>query len=155
MGASGGVQEDRQERYVKKNYKVTVHVSASSQKTSRQKGLEEQIYFQLVPVYITGNNGKTICTIALQDSASEITVIRNSLAKEIGLKGQEKTLTIRTLNSDMTQSAKMVSFRVKSAQDVDAEPVYVKQAWLVNHESFQCPPQHIRPDINPSADHRN
>ena len=54
----------------------------------------------ILPVLVTGRNGKTSKTYAFLDSGSSATFITNALAEKLKLKGEETSLTITTVEQD-------------------------------------------------------
>ena len=73
--------------------------------TCEGKTGQRKLYFQLVPVYVCAN-GRSVPTVAMLDSASQLTAIHQSLANELGLKGQQKDLNINTMNSSAVMDAR-------------------------------------------------
>ena len=88
-----------------------------------------QVCFQVLPVVVTGHNGRHIVTHALLDSASDVTLIDESLALDLGLKGVRRNLTVSTMNSVVTVPSSRVSFGVRAADDPGAPVVGVLDAW--------------------------
>ncbi|XP_043217561.1 uncharacterized protein LOC122379413 [Amphibalanus amphitrite] len=54
----------------------------------------------ILPVLVTGRNGKTSKTYAFLDSGSSATFITNALAEKLKLKGEETSLAITTVEQD-------------------------------------------------------
>ncbi|XP_064637875.1 uncharacterized protein LOC135494055 [Lineus longissimus] len=100
-------------------------------------------YFQLVRVNVSGRNGRCIPTVTMLDSASEITVIHQQLAQDLGLKGKTKELTIKTLNAESSSKSQTVSFTMRAAGEESAQVLNVSDAWTVDIDAFKCPPQQI------------
>ena len=98
-----------------------------------------QIYFQVLPVTVQGNNGRKVSTFALLDSGSDITMISSDLADDIGLGGQHETLKINTVNSSSFISSKRVSLSVRPLHEPDAPSIWIKEAWT-KLGVFKCPP---------------
>ncbi|XP_064622140.1 uncharacterized protein LOC135484496 [Lineus longissimus] len=103
-------------------------------------------FFQLARVYALGNNGRWIPTVAFLDSASEITIIDKSLAKDLGLKGKSKQLTVKTLNAETTEMSQTVTMQLKPVNDPDGNSIRVEEAWVVGDSHFQCPSQRVSAD---------
>ncbi|KAK6186774.1 hypothetical protein SNE40_006050 [Patella caerulea] len=101
----------------------------------------KKVYFQLVEIIISGSNSRHIKTYGLLDSASEVTLIHDCLAMELGLKGPISNLNIQTLNKESTRISKKVSFSIRSANDMDSKNLYISEAWTVDSEAFHCPTQ--------------
>ncbi|XP_064642896.1 uncharacterized protein LOC135497105 [Lineus longissimus] len=124
---------------------VNTTILTSSKGDWRDRGRDLQTCFPLVPV-IVSKNGITVRTVALLDSASEITVIQSSLAEQLNLKGRSVPLTLKTLGPDVTKTSRIVSFQVKSVDDPDAKPLSVVDARILDIASFETPPQKIQPE---------
>ena len=114
--------------------------------TSKRKSNQNTAYLQIVSVSVHGKNGCIISTYALLDSASEISMIHEDLAKDLGLKEHSKTLIMNTVNAESTHKSQVVSVKVSSTNDLDAEPMYIKEVWTVNSESFSNVQQNIHTD---------
>ncbi|XP_064646267.1 uncharacterized protein LOC135499453 [Lineus longissimus] len=97
-------------------------------------------YFQLLPVYVYAN-GRSLPTVALLDSASQITIIRSSLARELGLKGKARDLTINTVEGSAVRRSRSVSFQLKSQDLAVNSTLYVSEAQSMDLPSFQCATQ--------------
>jgi hypothetical protein len=97
----------------------------------------------LVGVFVCGSNGRWIPTVALLDSASAITMLHQSIARDLGLQGKSRELTIQTMNAESTVASQVVSFKLKSAERTDLECLQVNNAWTVRANAFQCPSQRI------------
>ncbi|XP_064643076.1 uncharacterized protein LOC135497244 [Lineus longissimus] len=119
-------------------------MSASINIASNDKQVKStRAHFQLVKVYACGNNGRWVPTVALMDSASEITVIRQSLARDLGLRGKTRQLKITTMNAESTTPSQVVSLKLRSAEGMDSPVIHINDAWTVESDAFQCPPQRI------------
>ena len=70
-------------------------------------------------------------------------MIHEDLAKDLGLKAHSKTLI---MNAESTHKSQVVSVKVSSKTDLDAEPMYIKEVWTVNSESFSNVQQNIHID---------
>ncbi|XP_055957967.1 uncharacterized protein LOC126823725 isoform X1 [Patella vulgata] len=105
-----------------------------------------QVCFQIVKVCILGKNCSTIETFALQDTASEITLVEKPLAQRLGITGRPKLLTIQTISGKTTHNSSLVSFSVQSATDSNAEIINIPEAWIVPTGTFHCPPQVLLPE---------
>ena len=119
--------------------------SASATSNKINSTNDSRAFFQLVPVVTYGPNGRLINTVALLDSASDVTLIHDSLAKELGLKGSPHTLTVQTLTSISKRVSRKVSFSVKSSCDINAKCVNVREAFTVDKDAFNCPTQNVSP----------
>jgi hypothetical protein len=120
-------------------------VKIASVNIAFENGLAQSMrgYFQLVRVFACGSNGRWIPTVALLDSASEITMLHQSLARDLGLQGKSRELTIQTMNAESTVASQVVSFKLKSAERTDLECLQVNNAWTLRANAFQCPSQRI------------
>ncbi|XP_074641172.1 uncharacterized protein LOC141898924 [Tubulanus polymorphus] len=97
------------------------------------------VFFQVLPVTVQGNNGRRIATHALLDSGSDVTLIHEDLADELGLPGEKQLLTISTLNSSVARQSRCVTFTVRG-NDPDSKVVNISRAWTT-HNNINCPPQ--------------
>ncbi|XP_064639799.1 uncharacterized protein LOC135495265 [Lineus longissimus] len=104
--------------------------------------------FQLVPVYVY-KNGRSLPTIAMLDSASQLTIIHQSLAKDLGLKGRQGELKINTMNSSALMDSQVVSFSIKPQNPSHGSCMHINGAYALNVKSFQCTTQ----TCSPSWDH--
>ena len=98
-----------------------------------------KVCFQILPVIVNGDNGRSIKTYAMLDSASDITMINDELAQDLGLKGKPETLKLHTLSSPVSLSSKKVGFHVQSYHNPNAKPLRINEAWT-RQGSFKCPP---------------
>ena len=114
--------------------------------STRQGVLSDKTYFQLVSILTYGRNGRIIPTFALLDSASEISIIHEQLAKDLGLKGSQRNLTLKTLNSETNQMSHVVSLRVRSRDELDAKYLHIAEAWSVESSAFNGISQHVLPE---------
>ncbi|XP_013406078.1 uncharacterized protein LOC106170651 [Lingula anatina] len=103
---------------------------------------DHKAFFQLLPVHVM-SNGRTIETEALLDSASQMTIIKESLAFDLGLNGETCALTVNTLNSSSHVKSKNVSFLVKSES---APPLNIRNAKTLPVNKFQCSEQRLNPE---------
>ena len=108
-----------------------------------------RVYLQMIPVRISGPSGHIMSTYALLDSASEISLIHEDLADDLGLTGPKKTLSIRTLTSEMSSPSRRVSLSLRP-DDVDGHSVHIKEAWTTK-AMFRCNEQCV--GENESAEH--
>ncbi|XP_074659583.1 uncharacterized protein LOC141912256 [Tubulanus polymorphus] len=97
------------------------------------------VYFQVLPIVVQGANGRRISTYGLLDSGSDVTLIREDLAIDLGLSGKKQVLTINTLHSSDAQLSRRVSFTVRS-NDPLSEIIHVSQAWTTSG-NISCPLQ--------------
>ena len=108
-------------------------------------GKGRKVFFQIIPVLLSGQNGRVIKTYALLDTASEVTLIHDDLARDLGLKGMQKKLTIKTISSKTTVSSNIVSVTLKGTEHL-AEPVHIAEVWTTK-DKFPCPGQHINRSV--------
>ena len=88
-----------------------------------------QVYFQVLPVITHGSNGRRIKTFALLDSASDITLISEDLAKNLGLNGHDETLTLNTLSSPISVASRRVSLSITGDNLFSTQSLRIKEAW--------------------------
>ena len=82
----------------------------------------------LIPVTVIGPLGKrTVC--GLLDSGSDATLIRKSLASELGLIGTPSTITISTVSGKASAATELVNFEIEPHFPVD--DVIQAKAWTV------------------------
>ena len=86
-----------------------------------------------------GRNGRKILTFALLDSCSDVTLVSEDLAKDLGLRGQQQKLTLNTLSSPTSLMSSCVSLSVYAHGDPEASPLFIKDAWT-RPGTFKCPP---------------
>ena len=103
-------------------------------------------YFQLVSVYAKGDNGVIVPTVAILDSGSQLTLIQESLAKDLGLNGEKRPLTIQTMNSEQTRESRCVSLKVVSNNPAIKKSLNIDRAWTVDKDSIQCGAQNLMPE---------
>jgi hypothetical protein len=100
------------------------------------------VFFQVLPVSVSAPNGHCINTFALLDSSSDISLVTDDLAGELGLTGRQERLSVNTLSSPASFNSTCVSFTVKACDDQYAEPLLIKEAWTKDG-SFNCHPFHF------------
>ena len=81
-------------------------------------------------------------TFALLDTASDISLISSQLARDLGLKGTVKSLTINTMNSACTQRSMCVSLSVHAVGNPDLPPLFMNEVFT-RDGSFNCAPQQV------------
>ena len=114
--------------------------------TGRRSG-DEGVFLQIIPVVAYGMNGHAVQTFALLDSASEVSLVENNLAIDLGLKGKKKTLKMKTLNSETVHDSRVVSFTVKGINDSDSEKIHINNAWTVSAGTFGGVSQTVQADM--------
>ena len=92
-------------------------------------------------------NGHAVQTFALLDCASEVSLVENNLAIDLGLKGKKKTLKMKTLNSETVHDSRVVSFTVKGINDSDSEKIHIHNAWTVSAGTFGGVSQTVQADM--------
>ncbi|XP_064631624.1 uncharacterized protein LOC135489923 [Lineus longissimus] len=105
-------------------------------------------HFQLVPVFVS-TNGRSLPTVAMLDSASQLTIIHQSLAKELCLKGEKQDLTINTMNSTAVMNSQLVSFKIKSqnlGNTKSSASMHINGAYALDIRAFQCTTQMCCPE---------
>ena len=73
----------------------------------------------VIPVKLRhGDSGKTLKTYALLDSCSQGAFILERLPKRFGIKGRRTSITIKTLNGEVTNKSSLISgMKVASSRD--------------------------------------
>ena len=142
----------RQSDCNKKHHTTLHNISNKEVKINVTKGASNKtkVYFQIVPVQVQGQNGTVIKTYALLDNASEVTLIKEDLPKELSLKGSQKMLSVKTLIAESSALSHQVAVTLRSCSNLDTESLHIPELWTVNTE-FQCPAQHI--GENENCDH--
>ncbi len=100
-------------------------------------------YFQLVEVFASGSNGRTIRTVAILDSGSQVTLLHELQAQELGLKGEKRALVVKTMASEVTKDSRLVSLKIKSQDPSLSDTVHIHRAWTVDGDTFKCPSQRL------------
>ena len=128
------------------NHHTLLHQPRASTKQTRiyhsQEG--EHAQFQLVPVSITGQNGNIVHTVAMLDTGSDVSLVHKNLVDELGLKGRNRHLVIKTVNSLASHLSRVVSLSVRTLHDPDSKTLHIKQAWAVDSSAFHGPSQVLR-----------
>jgi hypothetical protein len=114
---------------------------ASNEHQVNNVQVKSAVYFQVLPVTVFGKNGRCLDTFALLDSASDVTFVNDQLAKDLGLKGIQKTLTINSVGSSVKLPSMCVSLSVKASKDIEAVPLWIQEAWT-KQGMFSCPAFH-------------
>ena len=142
----------RQSDCNKKHHTTLHNISNEEVKINVTKGAsnKDKVYFQIVPVQVQGQNGTVIKTYALLDNASEVTLIKEDLAEELGLKGSQKMLSVKTLIAESSALSRQVAVTLRSCSNLNTKSLHIPELWTVNTE-FQCPAQHI--GENENCDH--
>ena len=106
----------------------------------------EVIIMCVVPVKLRhGDSGKTLKTYALLDSCSQGTFILERLPKRFGIKGRRTSITIKTLNGEVTNKSSVISgMKVASSRDssedwLELPDTYTKKYLPVGKEDVATP----------------
>ena len=106
----------------------------------------EVISMCVVPVKLRhGDSGKTLKTYALLDSCSQGTFILERLPKRFGIKGRRTSITIKTLNGEVTNKSSVISgMKVASSRDsskdwLELPDTYTKKYLPVGKEDVATP----------------
>ena len=104
-----------------------------------------KVFIQMVPVRVRNAQGVAIDTFALLDPCAEATLIRQDLAKKLGLDGPTKALFIGTILSESSrQPSEVVSFKViPSSPLVPSVEIPVEEAWTVSQLNVPSRRQHL------------
>lgn len=92
------------------------------------KAVTRDIAFAIVPV-LARHKGNVVQTCAFLDSGSDATLVTEHLARELGLVGTTKTVSLKTLGSQSALSYKQVQLEVYQLDS--AFRVTVSKAWTV------------------------
>ena len=104
--------------------------------TSAHAKVGRKVYLRVVAVKIHGSNGRTKTTYALLDGASESTLIRRDLAKELQLLGNEHYINLGGIKDDGERmNVKRVPFKISSESGKSL--FEVKQAYSISRSKFK------------------
>ena len=132
------------------NHHTLLHQSIQSASTAVRGSSKvylshgEQAQLQLVSVLISGQNGKFVETVALLDSGSDVSIIHESLAKKLGLRGRRKTLMVRTISGQTSHSSRVLSVNIRPRHEPQSKVLHIKQVWTVPNDAFQGPSQAVK-----------
>ena len=96
------------------------------------------IYLQIVPVKVHGKGNETFDTYALLDSGSQSTLIRDDVAKRLGLKGKRKFIRIATVK-DQAESIQVEEFGVKVSSRDGEYHVAIDSVYATPAKKFNMP----------------
>ena len=96
------------------------------------------IYLQIVPVKVHGKGNVTFDTYALLDSGSQSTLIRDDVAKRLGLKGKRKFIRIATVK-DQAESIQVEEFGVKVSSRDGEYHVAIDSVYATPAKKFNMP----------------
>ena len=100
-----------------------------------------RVFLQTLSVRLHCPNGRIVDTVALLDSGSQATLIREDFAADIGLKGPSRNLRISNIqDSGKVHTAKLVSFALSDPNIPSSPPIKVNEAWTIPG-MFQLPRQ--------------
>ena len=142
--------------YIRKKVDNTQHQCNSEASEERKDGEVaacvslntgmEVIIMCVVPVKLRhGDSGKTLKTYALLDSCSQGTFILERLPKRFGIKGRRTSITIKTLNGEVTNKSsvisgmKVASSRGSSEDWLELPDTYTKKYLPVGKEDVATP----------------
>ena len=103
--------------------------------------LEKNTFLQIIPITIS-NGTKYIKTNVLLDAGSDATLLKNDIAKKLGLNGDYKNLRITNAISKTSElESKHVSFKVSS----ESHPNFIdiENAWVVSDLDIKCQPMNV------------
>ena len=91
-----------------------------------------EIFLQIIPLKVTGKNGRHRTTYALIGSASDVTLIDPSLVQQLGIEGEEGELSISTVNQREKQETGLrVDFMISSVDGQRSDYVTLRNAWAL------------------------
>ena len=103
--------------------------------------LEKNTFLQIIPITIS-NGTKYIKTNVLLDAGSDATLLKNDIAKKLGLNGDYKNLRITNAISKTSElESKQVSFKVSSESHRDF--IDIENAWVVSDLDIKCQPMNV------------
>ena len=103
--------------------------------------LEKNTFLQIITITIS-NGTKYIKTNVLLDAGSDATLLKNDIAKKLGLNGDYKNLRITNAISKTSElESKQVSFKVSSESHRDF--IDIENAWVVSDLDIKCQPMNV------------
>ena len=142
--------------YVRKKIDNTQHQCNSEESEERKDGevaacaslntVMEVISMSVVPIKLRyGDSGRTLKTYELLDSCSQGTFILERLPERFGIKGRRTSITIKTLNGEVTNKSsvisglKVASNRNSSEDWLEISDTYTKKCLPVGKEDVATP----------------
>ena len=125
-----------------KKHHTTLHRQAEGRIYNAQRRQVSSVCFQVLPVVVQGSNGRSVSTYALLDSASDISMISDDLAKDLGLNGRLENLTLNTVSSTSSIPSQRVKFSIRARDEPFSQRITVTEAWT-KPGIFKCPPVQV------------
>ena len=80
-----------------------------------------KVHLGVVAVQIQNpDNDKTACIYAFQDTGSQLTLLRKSVAEEIGLKGTHIIQSCKGMNSTVKTNMELTELRIRDLKESDS-----------------------------------
>ena len=119
-------------RAVQQGTQVSSETPLTSGQTNSTSAGGGKVCLRVVPVKVRGrDSNKTVETYALLDSGSDISLCDKTLARELGVRGQEKTFFLTTQErEDSPRVGHEISLTVEPLDGTDK--VEVKRLWTVD-----------------------
>ena len=92
-----------------------------------------------MPVVIHGPNGDSVATFALLDNASQRTLLRDDVAEQLGLQGEDQPVDLTSVCNKKKVVFKEVDFGISSKEGNDH--FQVEAAYVVPKREFNMPAQ--------------
>ena len=90
-----------------------------------------RVQFQLLPVLVRGANGRSEYTVALLDSASQVSLIHPKLKTKLDLRGRRKRLMLTTLGgTGVLHDSEAVELFVRDKLNPDGEELHLKSVFV-------------------------
>ena len=101
-----------------------------------------EIFLQIIPLRITGNDGRRTTTYGLIDSGSDVPMIDPSLVQKLGIQGKEGQLLLSTVSQrDKQEKGVKFDFQIAPVDNQYCEHVTVRNAWAVR--DLTIPLKHV------------
>ncbi|XP_039260895.2 uncharacterized protein LOC120337233 [Styela clava] len=90
-----------------------------------------RVQFQLLPVLVRGANGRSEYTVALLDSASQVSLIHPKLKTKLDLRGRRKRLMLTTLGgTGALHDSEAVELFVRDKLNPDGKELHLKSVFV-------------------------
>lgn len=99
------------------------------------------IYYQILPVQLTGDNGKSLLTFAFLDTGANVTLIDQVLADELGVDGDKEPLTLKWTNNQkrIENSSRSITINIRGIHESNT----YRLAEVRTIKDLQLPYQHM------------
>jgi hypothetical protein len=101
---------------------------------------QTEVFLKVVPVKLKGRNGSSLFTYAILDDCSRSTLIREDIAKQLGLKGKPKYMNLNTVKGEGDSVLLRVDTLDVAARD-ESYSVNVPTVLIVSRNDFHMPSQ--------------